>query len=345
MFSGPARILIVDDEPQICDCIRDELLVRGFHCTISTQGEEARNILREQAFDVVIADVTLPGINGLDLLSCAKGISSSCKVILITGSPKREYLAQAILSGAYEYMEKPFRSKELFEVVSRAVTDFSPETPLIARAADAMETSEKTRQASLDSVRALVRAVEAKDPYTRRHSEQVAHYAVNLSAAMNLTPAMIETIRVASLLHDIGKIGVPDHILLKPGPLTPEEFENIRRHPALGADILSNISLFNREANLVRHHHETWDGTGYPDGLAAEEAPLGSRIIHMADAMDAMLMERTYKRGYHVQKMLDEIIRCSGSQFDPRIAATALQWCRTNPEKLIVSGKQAPAVA
>ena len=200
------------------------------------------------------------------------------------------------------------------------------------------EANRQARQASLDSVRALVRAVEAKDPYTRRHSEQVTHYAIHLSRAMGVPPEQAEAFRVAALLHDVGKIGVPESVLTTPQPLTPEEFEHVRRHPGVGADILANITVFAVEALLVRHHHERWDGTGYPDGLRGEEAPLGSRIIHVADCIDAMLMDRSYKKGYPVERMLDELARCSGSQFDPRIAAHAIRWCHSNPHQLIRPG-------
>jgi putative nucleotidyltransferase with HDIG domain len=204
------------------------------------------------------------------------------------------------------------------------------------RPANDPECDSCARQASLDSVTALVRAVEAKDPYTRRHSEQVAHYTVHFARAMNLPHEIVESARVAALLHDIGKIGVPDRILTKTGPLTDNEFEQIRRHPALGSDILSSITVFGREAQLVRHHHERWDGKGYPDGLVGEESPLASRIIQVSDSIDAMLMERTYKAGCPVQQMLGELIRCAGKQFDPRIAALALQWCSANPRKMIL---------
>jgi putative nucleotidyltransferase with HDIG domain len=207
-----------------------------------------------------------------------------------------------------------------------------------------MEFRDQAARASLDSVLALVRAVEAKDAYTRRHSEQVAHYATSMAAAMGLPKTQVESIRIAALLHDIGKIGVPDHILTKAGPLTEDEFQHIRRHPALGAEILGTIGLFKAESLLVRHHHERWDGLGYPDGLAGEESPLGARVIMVADCIDAMLMERTYKKCYSVEKMLGELTRCAGTQFDPKIAAAALAWCQSHPEALFLPGESAPTL-
>ena len=335
------HVLIVDDDPQVAMLIREELSEHGFVCWVTKEVGLAKSFLDSQPFDLLIADILMPQASGLDLLAYAKKHAPQCKVILITGNSKRQYVAQALLLGAYDYIEKPFKTRELVEVASKAVSGEANSSTLVDRAAMAMEISSQVRQASLDSVAALVRAVEAKDPYTRRHSEQVAHYALNLAGALGLPAMMVESIRVASLLHDIGKIGVPDHILTKPGPLTDEEFEYIRRHPALGANILSSITLFEAEAKLVQHHHETWDGKGYPDGLTGEESPLASRIIQVADSMDAMLMERTYKSGYPVKKMLAELERCAGTQFDPRIAAVAVQWCRANPDKLILPGRDA----
>jgi putative nucleotidyltransferase with HDIG domain len=206
-----------------------------------------------------------------------------------------------------------------------------------------MEIHEQAATACMDSVLALVRAVEAKDAYTRRHSEQVAHYAHSLAKALNLSAPLIERIRIAALLHDIGKIGIPDYILTKPGPLTSEEFEYIRRHPDLGAEILGTIGVFKTESMFVRHHHERWDGCGYPDGLTGEETPLGARIIQISDCIDAMLMARTYKKSYTVEKMLGELVRCAGSQFDPKIAAAAVAWCQSHTEALVVPGNASPA--
>jgi putative nucleotidyltransferase with HDIG domain len=341
--TGPARILIVDDEPVVCALIRAELSECGFDCQVATEPQHAKDLLASQPFDLVISDIAMPQISGLDLLAHIRQHVPGCKVILMTGASKREYVAQALMLGAYDYVEKPFRVGELVEAVTRAVSDGLDLPNLPVRAAAAMELSEQVRKASFDSVRALVLAVEAKDPYTRRHSEQVAHYAVGLAKALNLPDDAVQSIRTAALLHDVGKIGIPDHVLTKPGPLTEREFEHVRRHPAIGADILANITLFGREAQFVRHHHERWDGKGYPDGLAGEESPLGARIIQVSDCIDAMLMERTYKKSYPPDKMIGELIRCAGTQFDPKIAAAAVAWCQSHREALFLPGKAAPA--
>lgn len=290
-------------------------------------------------FDLLILDIQMLGLGGLELLAHAREHSPECKVIMVTGHSKREHLSQALLLGAYDYIEKPFKRGELVEAATRALGDQAYGSPLCDRAAAAIELSSQGKRISLESVWALVRAVEAKDPYTRRHSEQVAHYAGNIAAAIGLSGPALESTRVVSLLHDIGKIGVPDYILTKPGPFTAEEFQSISRHPALGSDILASITLFSAEARLVRSHHERWDGKGYPDGLKGEESPLISRIIQVADCIDAMLMERTYKKGLPVETMMGELVHCAGTQFDPMIAATALAWCQSHREAMFLPDK------
>ena len=335
MGSERARILIVDDEPQVCSLLKDSLSDRQFQCTITTDSLQAKRMLAVERFAVMVTDISMPEISGLDLLALARKLDPACKVILITGVSNTQYLANALAMGAYDYFAKPFDIDQLAESIRRAVSDENP-SHLPARAAKAMQLESYLRQASLESIKALVHAVEAKDPYTRRHSEQVTHYATNLAVFLGLPPQSVESIRVAGLLHDIGKIGVPDHILTKPGPLSEAEFDHIRRHPALGAQILENISMFRAEARLVRHHHENWDGTGYPDGLAGQQIPLGARIINIADSMDAMLMARTYKQAYPVGKMLGELKKSAGSQFDPELVGIAVSWCDRNPAGIIV---------
>lgn len=339
MQPGPKSILIVDNEPHVCLLIGDELSRHGFDCHSVADPVEASEIIKTDRYDLIITDISMPKVSGLELLILAKQYAPKCKVILTTGLSSREYLAQALVLGAYDYVEKPFEMDELVETVRSATggEDEIPQLPM--RAAEAMQLGRQSKQIMLDSVRALSRAVEAKDPYTRRHSENVTHYATNMAESLGATEEMAESVRVGALLHDIGKIGVPDHILTKPGRLTDDEFEYIRRHPALGADIISNITLFGQVALLVRHHHENWDGSGYTDGLTGEEIPWGARIINIADSIDAMLMKRTYKDCYTVDKMLDELARCAETQFDPRIAEAAIRWCRKNPNRLIMPNR------
>jgi diguanylate cyclase (GGDEF)-like protein/putative nucleotidyltransferase with HDIG domain len=200
---------------------------------------------------------------------------------------------------------------------------------------DATNLNRQLRLACLEGVGALVSAVEAKDPYTRRHSEQVAYYAEQFARQLGLPGDVIETIRVAAMMHDVGKIGIPDTVLTKPGKLTEEEFALIRDHPRMGANIVLKISMLTAEGRLIRHHHEQWDGSGYPDRLAGEQIPLGARIIQLADCVDAMLMRRVYKEPFPVERVIGELRNGRGKQFDPALADVAIQWMQVNPEKII----------
>ncbi|MCD6365669.1 MAG: response regulator [Planctomycetes bacterium] len=345
MNTAPKSILIVDNEPQVCLQIGDQLSMRGFDCHSVTDSEEAKELLQTEQFDLLIADIAMPGVGSLDLLTSARRHTPECKVLLVTGMHGREYLAQALMLGAFDYVEKPFNTDQLAEAARRALSNEADVPALPMRAAAALEMSERTKQAALDSVRALARAVEAKNPYTRRHSEHVAHYATNLARRLNASAELVQSVRVVALLHDVGKIGIPDYILSKPGRLTEDEFEYVRRHPGLGADILSNISLFGQEALSVRHHHEHWDGNGYPDGLMGKEIPWPARVINVADSMDAMLMERSYKEPYAIDRMLTELRSCAGTQFDPEIASAAVAWAGENVDKLILPNRPIEALS
>ncbi len=203
--------------------------------------------------------------------------------------------------------------------------------------------AEESQRMLLEFAGALVQTVEAKDPYTRRHSEHVTHYAIGLAEFAGLEPVLHDSISLAALLHDVGKIAVPDAILTKPAELTSQEFAFVLQHPDTGADILGNISLMSVQAEMVRQHHERWDGAGYPHRLAGEAISVGGRLLNIADSMDAMLMKRTYKDCYPVERMLDELDRCAETQFDPELARLAIQWCEQDPSRLIRTNRHAAA--
>jgi response regulator RpfG family c-di-GMP phosphodiesterase len=330
-------ILVVDDEPSVCEMVREGLADMGYDCQAVSDPHAAREMIDKSVIDLLISDIAMPGMTGLELLAHARHQAPHCKVILVTGVSSQGFLAEALEQGAFDYLEKPFAMDRLAEMVAGALgQDDGGHLRLPARAAQALQADQPTGHVSWSTIQTLVRAIEAKDPYTRWHSEQVAGYAWHLAGALQVPQGLRHAIRLAGLVHDVGKIGVPDRVLTKAGPLTEEEMEIMRRHPAVGGDILGYVANFTMGARIVRNHHEAWNGGGYPDGLAGEEAPLGSRIIHVADAMDAMLMQRSYKGAYPVEKMLDELMRCAGTQFDPRIAAAAVSWCRHNADKLVL---------
>lgn len=195
----------------------------------------------------------------------------------------------------------------------------------------------------VESIRALIAAVEAKDPYTRTHSVTVADYTEQIGQRMNLTSQQLAAIRSAALLHDIGKIGVPDAILTKPGPLTEDEFNIIKRHPETALDILSHFSFLTEERPIILHHHERFDGTGYPSGLAGQHIPIGSRIVSVADALDTMLSLRSYKKPHTLEEALEELRSKAGTQFDPEVVQAALAWLDEQPEDIQMTQGSATA--
>ena len=190
-----------------------------------------------------------------------------------------------------------------------------------------------SRQAEL--LEELSAALEARDAYTHGYSRRVTRYSEAIARGMGLSREEVARIRTAAAVHDVGKIETPREILNKPGKLTDEEFALIRDHPRMGANILLKISLLTAESRLIRHHHENWDGSGYPEGLAGEQIPLGSQVIQIADCIDAMLMRRVYKEPFPVERVLAELGKGRGTQFPPHLADIAIQWMQANPDKVI----------
>ena len=541
MVTKPTEILIVDDEAEIREILRAALSFRNYRCVTAENGAAAFELLRRRPFDIVLSDIAMPEMDGMELLSKAKALRPEIKVILITGFGTLEWAKQAIRQGAFDYLEKPFELDDVRRVVDQAqlalrveaqtdvdtlrtappqrdtltgllnhryfcealtrlrslcrrqhhplsvmlvdvdrfgkvnrdhghavgdlvLRDLSqqlvdtcrasdvvaryggdqfaialPETDgdaavsvakrccqraqmqrvgledaaiecsvsvgvaecetgfiesesdLLRRAEDALAHAKangggcvtrwpvdggirhiggngkgrssdadkpsdavradeqslrkmsedfrrlqhQLRQTCLESTRALVAAVEAKEPLTERHSMNVATYCETLGQRMGLMPAMIETLKVAATLHDIGKIGVPDSVLNKAGKLTDDEFELIKRHPAMGVHILERASFLRAELPMILHHHERWDGKGYPAGLSGSSIPLGARVLHVADSIDAMFSMRSYKEGYTAEQVKRELEAGRAGQFDPQVVDVALAWLTECPDEII----------
>ncbi len=333
-----AGIVIVEPDTQGARALQATLEAASISSKRVATPQAALALLAHRPADLLLAKLQ-PEQMFADLPALARKIRPGIKVILLLAQPDCSQIELAISQKAFDVLTTPVTNELVLQAVREALDSSSRRLP--ARAAKALADLGQVRQAAIESVTALVKAVEAKDPYTRRHSEHVAYYAVRLAAELGLDADHIESVRTAALLHDVGKIGVPDHILVKAGRLSQAEFEQVRRHPVLGSEILAKITLFRDEATLVRHHHERWDGKGYPDGLVGDQTPLSARVILIADCLDAMLMERTYKNAYSVDKVLGELSRCEGTQFDPALADLALRWCRWNPSRLILPGRDA----
>jgi len=524
-MSKLARILVVDDEEEIRHLLVELLSGPDRVIDVAGDGQAALDRVHRTAYDVIISDIVMPGIDGLDLLQRVLVIRPETRVIVITGVGSTDWAKQAIRCGAFDYVEKPFDMVGFRELVERAlhagpspsghraaagasdrfydpltglwthryffehlvhlrarcrrsnsplsvlildIDDFSevntgfgyaagdavlaevaqrlqrriretdiaarygseefvvalPETSvaeahrvaerirsavraepfplglserrrvtvsiglaecetgfieseddLVRRAAEALQMAkaggkdrcviwqpkdaeqldapradlasvqmlvervgqinQRLKQTYLESTRALIAAVEAKDPYTEAHSMTVAAYAEGIARQMGVDPSAIQIIKTAALLHDIGKIGVPDSILTKPGKLSEAEWRIVKRHPIMAVQILEHTSFLRAELPIILYHHEWWNGSGYPEGLAGTRIPEGARILHVADAMEAMFSTRAYKEGFGVERVIEELRRCSGIQFDPAVAEAAIAWMRAHPDQIV----------
>lgn len=469
------QVLVVDDEKSICEIVKAYLQKNGYSVFQALSGEKAVEIIKENKIDLVLTDIKMPGMNGVDLLKWVKKYNNSLPVIMTTGFPTLDTAIEALKLGAYDYLTKPFHLEEVVEKISRAIQTrqleednllfsklvslhevtkelssthilnelynrflnysikvsrsnggsllffddslqlkivlvssepynetfwqlpvfdaasrwavdkgesliidsgkegiskeipqlpefiqsyivFPLKTPkkiigilnlvraqntvsfskldlelinvLASQASISIENArlyQNIRENYLKTVRGFALAVEAKDKYTHGHSENVMKFTVVLAKHLGLEGKDIEQIKYAGLLHDVGKIGVDEAILNKPGKLTPKEFDQIKKHPELGSRILENVPFFESLVPLIKHHHEFYNGNGYPSGLAGEDIPYGARILSVADAFEAMTSNRPYRKALSHEVAVNIIKKEKGSQFDPEIAEAFLE--------------------
>ncbi len=336
LFPGARRrILVVDDDSSLRLLLRETLAADEFELEEVASAEEARDVARFWRPSVLLLDVTLPGLDGLSFCrQLTKGrTAGEPHVILLTGTVMTE--AQAREAGARAILRKPFSPLELIGLIdhlSESSTELlvdrsqgdAEQLLIYARDLSRVVEVERTQrrllqQAYRQTVAALADALEAKDPGTGLHAQRVQHYALTLAEVVN--PGLLDdpSLEYGFILHDVGKIGIADQVLNKPGPLTPSERGLIQLHPTIGAEILSGVALLKGEGvGVVRSHHERWDGTGYPAGLEGEQIPLGARVFALADALDAMTSNRPYRKALTWDEATDEILSDDG-QFDPRV--------------------------
>jgi len=324
-----SRILIVDDEPEITSILHD-LLADLHDCTTASSAEEALDRLRANDFQLVVSDITMPGMSGLDLIPRVKSMSPNTVVVMVSGMQTVESAIDALRLGAFDYVMKPFDLRQVEAVVKRALEH---QDLIVAkqRYEDHLEELVEQRTAELDNalnsledayrstLRALTAALETRDLETHGHSERVVTYSLRLGREYGLNSAKLKALEFGSLLHDIGKIGVPDLILRKPAKLTDEEWVLMREHPVHGQLILRGIEFLSGAALVVGQHHEKWDGSGYPLGLREEEIDICARIFSVADAYDAITSDRVYRKGKPYEAAAKELDEWAGKQFDPAV--------------------------
>jgi len=461
------RVLVVDDNASLLRFLVSAFSANGCTVTPAAAAEQALGLITEQSFDLVVSDIKMPGLSGLDLLRAVKGKQPGTPVVLITGNPSINSAVFGLRHGAYDYLPKPFSIREIQDLLARIRTDrqkwdgqvplpaglteelsrrqsgvevmfrigdlalkgletpaFMDEVlglvgqsiksdaalvllrdeqgvvtcsqqgaaPLVARLQTALQRSfedvvrasgretfgvpssgeplesiaavipgvghsvgivclaregatggflpderdmllgyaqttavalqklilrENVERNLVDTITAFVNAIESKDRYLKGHSARVSLYAVEIAQALGMAPEMVSVVRRGAMLHDLGKLSIMDTILRKPERLTAEEFTIIKSHPMVGAKILEPLRFLTRETCAVRHHHERWDGTGYPDGLTGEDIPMAARVVTVADVFDAITSNRPYRTALALEEAREEIARGSGSHFDP----------------------------
>jgi len=341
------RILIVDDEHYMRDVLTKVVCAEGYKSNTAGDAQEAMQKLAQAAYDMVLTDITMPGVDGLQLLRHVSTHYPETAVIMITGVSDLKSAVQALSSGAYDYVTKPFNMFELKSKIFKALErrrllfenrqyQLDLERRVEEQTAEVRNVLGDVRNAYSHTLEALINALDARERETQRHSKRVSEYTMLMARQMNIPSAELLDIERGALLHDIGKIGTSDNILLKPSKLTEEEWVEIRKHPEIGYQILKGINFLEEAARMVLQHQEKFDGTGYPQRLAGKGILLGARIFAVVDAFDAMTSDRPYRKALSYQTAREEIIRCAGTQFDPQLVECFL----SIPEEIWSETKQ-----
>jgi putative nucleotidyltransferase with HDIG domain len=353
-------ILVVDDERGPRESLR-MILSPQHNVLVAPDGAEALELLRRQAVDVVTLDLNMPGMSGEEVMQAVHNEFPQTEVVVVTGCGSVESAAQGIRFGICDYLQKPFDMVQVMGAVGRALGRRRARTGLVSfleelghivgrereavAIVDEVRRSQKLRtrlgkildtrgaprdegmpgfEQKIEFLEVLAETIEAKDRYMRGHARRVAFYAGLIAERLELAPEAQERVRLAAFLHDLGKVGVPTDLLLRSGALEPAERAVVERHPAIGARLLGPLGMPCEISHAIRHHHEWWDGTGYPDGVAGEEIPLDARIIAVADAFDAMSCDRPYRHALRRDVVVAEFRRYAGIQFDPSMVKVFL---------------------
>ena len=320
------KIIGVDDEEGILDSLRVLLEDTSYEFVGITNPVEAIERVRKEHFDLMLLDFMMTPLHGDEVVEEIRKFNKELYILLLTGhkdlAPPLETIKRLDIQG---YCEKSDKFDQLLLLIESAIKSVK-QMDEIKRINEKLEDSkEQLEQAYLDMVQTLRYTVEAKDSYTRGHSDRVSEYSVLIGEKLGLPAEQIKTLRIGGLFHDIGKIGIPDSILLKPAKLTDEEYSQIKNHPSIGAHILGSAAIFQDIIPIVKHHHERYDGNGYPSKLKGEEIPYLARIAAVADTFDAMTSRRSYRGPIEVEHVKEEIKRCEGTQFDPQIAEVFIE--------------------
>lgn len=329
------RIIGVDDESGILDSLTVLFDNSEYEFEGVLDPVEAIERVKMEHFDLMLLDFMMTPLHGDEVVEEIRKFNKELYILLLTGhkdmAPPLETIKRLDIQG---YCEKSDKFDQLLLLVESGIKSVKQMDEIKKINEELSESNERLERAYLDMVQTLRYTVEAKDTYTRGHSDRVSEYSVLIGEKLGLPEDQIKTLRIGGLFHDIGKIGIPDSILLKPDKLSDDEYSQIKNHPAIGAHILGSADIFKDIIPIVKHHHEKYDGTGYPGMLKGEEIPYLARIAAVADTFDAMTSRRSYRGPIDIEHVKDEIKRCEGTQFDPQVAEAFLEILNNNYEKI-----------
>lgn len=346
------RILLINDDEAMAKYLREELVLSGgYKVSWESSAKAGLEAFRKNSFDISIVEFGMPGVDDIELIKELKRASTDCIVIAFLETEDHIILEEISRLGVYDFISKPINLERLLLLIKKGlelhslniahrkqlhilqeqIVSLQKQNTFLARRIEESTRNltrlyEDLRSTYMRTIKVLAQTIDARDHYTHSHSQTVARYAVVIAEEMGLPAKDIEMIREACELHDLGKIGIEDSVLTKPSSLNDQEWEQIKRHPVIGAQILEPLTFLGTVVDLVRQHHEHYDGSGYNQGLKGEEIILGARIIHLADAYESMRSERSYRRiPFSKEEAILEIKRNSGTQFDPKVADAFLK--------------------
>lgn len=311
-----AKVLAVDASRENLELIQALLSVDGYQVITASNGAEALVMVEKESPDLILVDATMPKMDGFEVCALLKSKEETrlIPVVLVTPVEETEHKIRGFEAGVDDFLHRPINSVELLARVKCLVRT--------KRLNDELVNVE-------NAIIALATAIEAKDPYTEGHVERVASYALTLGKEVRLAPWELRALHKAAILHDVGKIGVDESILLKPGSLTEEEFNQLKTHTIIGERICRPLGRNRLILEVIRHHHERYDGKGYPDGLAGEDIPIAARIMAVVDAYDALTSDRPYRARRSQEQAVEILKQEAGKQFDPKIATAFISLLET----------------
>jgi response regulator RpfG family c-di-GMP phosphodiesterase len=324
------RILVVDDEDTIRLVLGKYLRTRGFEVATAESGGAALETLTGARFDLMLCDVRMPGLSGVEIVPSALEIDPDLGIVMLSAVNDAPTATEALSQGVLDYLTKPIELEHLYEAVNRALhkrtllkeqrrVERQVREEVAERTKELEQEKAHLRDLNVSVVEMLVNAMEAKDLFQRGHSARVAELAASVAEYMGLAPDVVEDIRVAGRLHDVGNIGIREDVLNKPGALEPEEFEHVKEHVRLSVEILTPLRHIERAVTFVADHHEHWDGTGYPHARSGEQISVGGRILAAADGFDALTSNRAYRQSMNPEESVEQLRRSVGTLLDPRV--------------------------